>query len=382
MKGLIRIFLPLCICSFIAFGISTAVLGVNGSYAELSDTSGEGSTTTLEGEFDSIDIDAGACKLVLKPHSESYARVTVDGQNYGRVNARISGGTLEIYNEWNGPFDWIRRLFDGSMFNAFNSTVTVLVPDRIYEDLDVSVGGGSVNLDGVAATIVNLSVGAGDLKYTNPGVKAEYLDIHVSAGSLRAYNAVTENYCINVSAGNAEVYSLTGSGDITVSAGSANVQFAELNGDCNVEVSAGGAVLGIPEDASALIECNKSAGEIKINACGVNKKAEDGETITLNGGRNSVIYADVSAGNIRIVNTTSDNTTAVVTAVGVVEVGEDTPVEVAEVDIYTPATSISAPEFPSAPEAPKAPSAEEVGDIVGAAVERAMTEVSEALGNL
>lgn len=367
MKVLIRIFLPLCIFSFIAFGISTAVLGVNPdvSYSELSGTSGEISTTTLEGEYDSIRVEAGASRVVIKPHSEGYTRVTVDGQNTTRVNVKISGGELKVYNEWQNPGDWIKRLFDGSMFTPA-AKVTVLVPDKVYEELKLYCGAGDVECSGVKSIKTKLDASAGEVRYTQPDMYTESIEIDVSAGSLKAYNVHTEKYDIDVSAGGAEVYGLTGKGKINVSAGSARAQFAELNGDCDVNVSAGEAVLDIPENASAKIECDKSAGDIKVNACGVNKTASDNETITLNGG-NFTIDADVSAGDIKIVSSE-----VTITAVDAVVISNN--------EVVTTATGIA--EVDPVEDVAEVAPVEAVGYEVQSAVEQAMADVSEALGNL
>lgn len=346
MKALIRIFLPLCIFSFVAFGISTAVLGVNpdNAWSELSGTSGEISTTTLEGEYDRIKVEAGASKVLIKSHSENNTRVTVDGQNITRVNAKINGGELKIYNEWQNPGDWFKRLFDGSMFTPA-AKVTVLVPDKVYEELKLYCGAGDVECSGVKSIKTKLDVSAGEIRYTQTDMYTESIEIDVSAGSLKAYNVHTEKYDIDVSAGGAVVYGLTGKGDVNVSAGSATVYFDELNGDCDVDVSAGDATLYIPEDASANIKCKRSAGDIKINACGVNNTASDNENITLNGGEYK-IDASVSAGSIKIGNNSGSNSNAVTTATEPVE-----PVE-------------------------------SVGDAVESAVAQAMSEVSDALNNL
>ena len=350
MKGLIRIFLPLCIFSFVAFGISTAVLGVNpdNSWAELSTTSGENSTTTLEGEYDRIKVDAGASKVAIKPHSENYTRVTVDGQNITRVNAKISGSELKIYHEWQNPGDWFKNLFDGNMFTP-SAKVTVLVPDKVYEELKLYCGAGDVECSGVKSIKTKLDASAGEIRYTQPDMYTESIEIDVSAGSLKAYNVHTEKYDIDVSAGGAVVYGLTGEGDINVSAGSATVYFDELNGDCDVDVSAGDATLYIPEDASANIKCRRSAGDIKINACGVNKTASDNENLKLNGGEYE-IDACVSAGGIKIANNSDSNNNAVTTATN----------------------SSVAPVEP----------VEKVGDAVESAVVQAVSEVSSALDDL
>lgn len=360
MKVLIRIFLPLCILSFIAFGISTAVLGVNPdvSYSELSGTSGEISTTTLEGEFDSIDIDSGASKVTVKSHSEDYVRVTVEGQNYAKVNAKISGGTLKVYNEWNGSWDWLNRLFTGELFNSAAAKITVLVPERVYENLDIYCSSGTVVCDGIKALDVNLKLSSGAVKYKQPDMfTAESIDIKVSSGQMNAYNVQTLEYDIGVSSGNVYVGGLSGSGDISVSSGSVNASFVQLNGNCGIDVSSGDVNVYIPDNASADIQCSRSSGKIRVAAFGVDKFAADGETIQLNGGDYN-IDVDVSSGSVSVVDgemAASANDIVIDTNGGIV----------------TTATGI----------AEVAP-VEAVGDEVQSAVEQAMADVSEALGNL
>lgn len=354
MKVILRLFLPLCIFSFIAFGISTAVLGVNSdfSFSELSETSGEnGTTTTLEGEFNRIKVDVPACNMLIKPHSENNARVTVNGQNHGKLNAKISGGTLKIYTDWNGnPFGWLERLFKGDLFYGNEVTVTVLVPDKYYEELKIGVGAGTAICEDVAARNVKLDLSAGDLKYTQPdGYKAENVDIHVSAGNLYAFNVKTREYMIDVSAGGAVVYGLSGSGKIDVSAGSAKAQFDYLDGDMDIDVSAGEAIIGLPYGASATIDCDKSAGDIIINidedygaehhhgASSGDKYAADGEKVRINDGT-YLIDAHVSAGDIKIIDSDrfqpqSDVIDSVVitgttAATSIAAVSEKSPVEV------------------------------------------------------
>ncbi len=363
MKALIRIFLPLCIFSFIAFGISTAVLGVNPYYAnsELSATSGETSTTTLEGEFSSIDIDTGAGKVTLKPHSENYVRVTVDGQNYAQVNAKISGGTLKVYSEWGSGLNWFKRLFSGELFNSTTARVTVLVPERVYDNLEIYCGSGTVVCDGIKALDVNLDSTSGAVKYKQPdNFTAESVGIEVASGQMNAYNVQTLKYDIGVSSGNVYVSGLSGTGDISVSSGLVNVSFVELNGNCEVDVSSGDVNVYIPDNASADIQCSKSSGIIRVAAFGVDKYAKDGETIQLNNGEYN-IDIDVSSGSVSVVDgemaapakdiTIDTNDGIATTAVAVTGVAYVDPVE-------------------------------SVGDVVGSAVEQAMDEVSSALDNL
>ena len=179
------------------------------------------------------------------------------------------------------------------------------------------VGAGSLVSDGIQAKDIYLNVGAGSMTYTQPaGFRADHISADVSAGSLIAKNMAAGNYEVDVSAGSANIYGLTGSGSADVSAGNARLQFAELNEECNVDVSAGDVTLDIPEDSSAKFICDKSAGDIRIMVGGENRHADDGDIISINGG-GTTVNLSVSAGDIKVLNSTSSSVeigTAVVSA--------------------------------------------------------------------
>lgn len=304
MKIVLKIFIPLCVLSFIAFGISVAVLGTNripeGAVSEVifSDTA---STYVINDSFTSIKADIGAHKLTIQPWSESAAQVTVNGTYTDGISAGVSGDTLNIRTEWSWGGDWFSRLISG---NAFDTEVLVMVPEKTYKKLELHTGAGSLKSDRVAAEMVYLDVGAGKLEYEQPeGYKAQYINTDVSAGTLSANNALTAEYRIDVSAGSADISGLTGGGNINVSAGSAYVKFADLDYLCYVDVSAGEAIIDIPEKASAKFICDKSAGDIHILAGGENRHAGDGDVISINGGSIDVDLS-VSAGSIKVVSST------------------------------------------------------------------------------
>lgn len=307
MKVILRLFIPLCIFSFIAFGISVAVLGMDHSSTSeyVIDEiviSGEQRTFEVTESFTDIKIDIGAYKLSVKPWSEDTTKIIISGSDGGNIKTSVFGDTLSITTEWKWNGEWFKNLLSG---NVFDTQVQVFVPDKTYDNLDLHVGAGAITSDGVSADHVTLDVSAGKLNYIQPeGHRAEFIMFDVSAGDLVAKNAAASAYSVEVSAGDAEIYGLTGSGGVDVSAGSARLQFAEVDGGCDVSVSAGDVVLDIPEDASVKFNCDKSAGDIKIMAGGVNTSAKDGDNYSINGGTYT-FDLDVSAGNIKVVNSTA-----------------------------------------------------------------------------
>ena len=76
-----------------------------------------------------------------------------------------------------------------------------------------------------------------------------------------------------------------------------------MSGECSVDVSAGDVTLDIPEDSSARFICDKSAGDIRIMAGDENRHADDGDVISINGGKTDVDLS-VSAGSIKVLSST------------------------------------------------------------------------------
>ena len=98
MKVVLRIFIPLCIFSFIAFGISVMFLGTqpitaDAAISELTISDSGANTYDITDSFTSIRADIGAYKLTIKPWSENKTQVTVSGDESSRIKAGVSGPT-------------------------------------------------------------------------------------------------------------------------------------------------------------------------------------------------------------------------------------------------------------------------------------------------
>lgn len=101
MKVVLRIFIPLCIFSFIAFGISVMFLGTqpitaDTAISELTISDSGANTYDITDSFTSIRADIGAYKLTIKPWSENKTQVTVSGDKSSRIKAGVSGDRLTL----------------------------------------------------------------------------------------------------------------------------------------------------------------------------------------------------------------------------------------------------------------------------------------------
>ena len=154
MKVLLRIFIPLGILSFIAFGISIPILGTNGDWDDSPKPIHATITPALAIPQHSsillmIDIDVGAYDCTVKPYSGSAVKFTVTGDTTHNIRAKISGDTLSVYHSgW--KFGWLRG------FDIFSWTSSikaeVLVPEQQYESLTVYTGAGNAVIKDITAT--------------------------------------------------------------------------------------------------------------------------------------------------------------------------------------------------------------------------------------
>lgn len=359
MKRLTVIFLPICIFSFIAFGVSvfffgTARRGRSTSTAEIVDI-GESvvylQPGSLNEQYEHIKAYMALGDLVIEPSPDGQTMIYVDDNIKDYVTVDSSGSTLEINLDWSwDPKDtefWnnLQKLIRGEL----SGNVVVYVPDRTYSSVELDVGAGYITVHDIRAEDVDINVSAGTLYYGNPYDNIiDSLDIHVSAGECIIEGARTHEYDLTLSAGSLNIDGLSGEGDISVSAGVADIGYSSFEG-ADVDVSAGSLYMYLPSDSSAEIYCDKSAGSVTvITANGVSRSLGDDEVYTVGDGGHT-LKASVSAGSINIS----------------LAAGEYNIVDAVVIDSSSGVQTTTmwdtvwweVPEAPLAPEAPEAPRA-------------------------
>lgn len=302
MKHFIGFFLTLSIFSFIAFGISVAVLGTEPVTSALTSE-----YTELTGSYNDIEITTNFANIAIYPGDGDSTKIFTTERLAKSVSAEIKDDKLiikldhgaNIFNDFIGFFT---SLFDGGNKDC----VKVYVPNEIYDSLKVDSNAGSTEIIDIGAESVELDLSAGNLTYAQPeGAAAQELKVHLSAGNCTVYNAKSEKFDIDMSAGNIDVYGLCGAGDIDVSAGNGQINMAEVNGNINIDVSAGNLDLNMPDGVNATIGCDKSAGSVKVDYYDTSKDMNDSDKVVLGSGEYN-IFADVSAGDIKFTDNVKD----------------------------------------------------------------------------
>ncbi len=322
MKALLKIFIPMCVVSFIAFGISVAVFGTNDSSLS-SDM-----VTELTEDYDSIEIDVGVYDCDLRPGSGDITKVSVSGDNVDGIKANVSNGRLKVYTQKK----WFNFNF---LFWRSNTRVTVEVPEKIYNELQVGNTSGDTTVAGVSAKTVSLKSTSGSIKYDQPqGFTTEDFFINITSGEVVATNASTKNYKIRETSGSIDVSGLTGTGMIKLTSGDMNIAFLSLDGNCDFNMTSGNATLTIPDDASADIVCKKTSGTINVVTDNLIKNVSDNSTVRLGEG-GITINAKLTSGDLVIKDTKTTAGGDVNIAQTIVQDGFDVITEVVESNVDT-----------------------------------------------
>lgn len=318
MKAIVSTFLPICIFSFIAFGISVAVLGFESSTASAALGS---ETTVISDSYTNIEILSGGVNVSLYASDRSDTVIYADRSILGDVCAQVNGDTLVI--DCNRTIDSIKDIFS---FGNEMHTVEIAVPAMTYNTVQAQVNAGTTKILNVAAYVLDLKLNAGDLTYSAPeGYVTPSLTAEVNAGNCTIYNAASEIFSLELNAGNMDVYGLSGNGDIDSSAGNLTANFSRLDGDLNLDVSAGNIDLNLPVDISAQIECDATAGEVSVKHSDTRESLDDGDTVVIADGTYGII-CNLTAGSVNITDNVKLKSAPAIPSAPAVEATETAPV--------------------------------------------------------
>ncbi len=305
MKYLVGFLLPLCIFSFIAFGLSVAILGTGEVPETQSMEESIKTSYVLGSDYSRIDLTNTSGDVKISPNTKDDTTIVVyGGDSKQNSTVKIEYDTLKI-ESMGGYFGFGKNGFNFSLdglLNLFKNDdyIHIYIPQKQYNSIVANNLSGSTTIVDIAAALTELSSASGDVTYVQPeDFKSERLDIGVTSGSCRVYNADTYSYKVGLTSGNVEVFALTGKGDVEVTSGNCTLNYESLNGDLSLDVSSGNIDINLPADISAEIFADIGAGNFDIDHGTLRRELDDEERITLNGGKHR-INAEISSGNILI----------------------------------------------------------------------------------
>ncbi|MBD5384573.1 MAG: DUF4097 domain-containing protein [Ruminococcaceae bacterium] len=341
MKKLFFSAIPICLVSFILFGITTAVMGTKSrsnhyetaNSAYLVDGSSYNQyideTVTSVGEWTldgavrpSVNLHTSGINayVVQSSDDEIHMRVATNNDSSVYVNAHTDGDTLDIEVcppnvIFDGTIDfgkifWLDDIFHGSP----NTEVIIAFPKLIYDELNIEHGSGTLMVDGFNAKSNDFDIGSGRFEFSkSEQFTADFFSVNVGSGTSIISNMQTRRYKIDLGSGHYDFNGLSGYGEIDMGSGSGSIAYSRFMGSeyddsgdsCNLNIGSGSLDLFFPDDEGCYLYTDIGSGSVNVNAYGVEKKLKQGsdaEGLVL-GDANRYYYIDMGSGRVNIYNT-------------------------------------------------------------------------------
>lgn len=207
--------------------------------------------TILDNSIINLDIDLDYTKLNII-NSDDYKVVT--NNKYLKINN--VNNTLKIEEE--------RKLFSKSFKN---SELTIYIPnDKIFQDIDIDTGAGSINMENISSEELNLDLGAGKvaINYLTVSRKA---DIDSGVGSLDIYSGSINNLNLDMGVGEVNIKGiLTGKNDIDAGVGSLNIELINSLNNYSIFIEKGLGKVSVNNiESKDDYSNNQGSNYIKIN---------------------------------------------------------------------------------------------------------------------
>lgn len=341
MKKLFFAAIPICLVSFILFGITTAIIGTksrpyygnvattvsaieggNNQYIDETVTSvGEWTLTDAVRPSVSLHTSGINAYVVQSSDDDIHMRATANNDSSVHVNVHTEGDTLDIEVcppnvIFDGVIDfgkifWLDDIFHGSP----NTEVIIAFPKLIYDELAIEHGSGTLMVDGFNAKINDFDIGSGRFEFSkSEQFTADMFSVNVGSGTSIISNMQTRRYKIDLGSGHYDFNGLSGYGEIDMGSGNGSIAYSRFMGSehddcgdvCHLNIGSGLLDLYFPDDEGCHLYTDIGSGIINVNAYGVEKKfthSSDDDELSLGDVNDRYYYVDMGSGKVNIRNT-------------------------------------------------------------------------------
>lgn len=332
MKKLFFAAIPICLVSYILFGISIAIMSTkryngsvaNSSYAVSYDygmvtyidetVSGTGKWT-LEDVKPNVTLQTSGVKAYVIQSVDEYIHLYVNGNNIA-VKAETESNTLEL--EIHPPeitfgdiINFGQILWNEDIFHGSPSAEAVIAfPKLIYDSLEIQHGSGTLMVDGFNAADNDFDIGSGRFEFSKSDQYfANHFDINLGSGSAIINNMQTRAYRINIGSGSFDFNGLSGCGSIDMGSGKGNIAFYENTAQYSgrLDMGSGNLTVFLPDEYGCALDMDIGSGSIDIDAYGKKATFKDDDYTELGNddGSGSSFEIDMGSGKVYIRNTSA-----------------------------------------------------------------------------
>lgn len=338
MKKLFFSAIPICLVSFILFGITVAFMGTKfyggdtvgiGGYNDYGtvtfidqEVSGTGEWTLTDVVEPNVTLRTSGVKAYVIQSVDECIHLRVNGNRIA-VKAESNGDALElevhppeitfsdIINF--GQILWSEDIFHGSP----SAEVVIAFPKLIYASLNIQHGSGTLMVDGFNAANNDFDIGSGRFEFSKSDqYTADYFDIDIGSGSAVMSNLQSRRYNIDLGSGYYDLSGLSGYGEIDMGSGKGSIAYStfmgiryDYSGDvCRLNIGSGLLDLYFPDDEGCRLYTDIGSGSIIVDAYGVQKKfthGSDEDELILGDENDRYYHIDMGSGKVNIRNTST-----------------------------------------------------------------------------
>ena len=343
MKKILSVAIPVCIISYILFGLSVMILGK--SYSSSGSTyidqvnsgtyydgyrviferevtgygDGNKNSWKINNDFPNIHINSAGAKTVIEQWDENQISVeaSVPANQKINVSAYYTGDDTDLVITVTPPnvsfidgitefgvINWLEDIFSYSG----DVVVTIKFPKTIYDSLTIQQGSGSLSISELYARQNNITIGSGSFEYDKDVLfEADSFNVDLGSGSAVIKNMRTKSYVIDLGSGRLECTGLSGTGVLDMGSGKCSLYYADFNGDTNVDMGSGALSLYLPSNANLSLKTDIGSGAVTVKALGVDKRltiADNDDVVLLGNGEGPTLSIDMGSGSIQILDST------------------------------------------------------------------------------
>lgn len=200
-----------------------------------------------------LELELGAGEFIIREKEVSDGVIDIDVEGVGKCTNYVKNGTLYVEG-----FKSIHVIGNSISTNR----ITLEIPaDMSFDEIDVEIGAGVMEISDLKAREFDAAIGAGELTMEN--IEANEFSTEIGAGSLNAENVSTQNADVTVNLGEC-IYNGTISGNLEAECDMGSMEFY-LNGR--------------EEEHNYEIECaagNIEVGSLSFTALGAEKMINNG----------------------------------------------------------------------------------------------------------
>lgn len=162
----------------------------------------------------------------------------------------------------------------------FRASLTVELPKKEWDSIEVKVGSGNAKVEDIAGMDIRVGAGSGNIRLTE--AKADKIDVHTGSGNITAEEFEAEQLQFQTGSGNvkltdgwANLKGQTGSGNI-------KVELDELTHDAELRAGSGNVTVNLnnaPESLAIDYHANSGNGRIKWDGVKYDEKSERGNLL-------------------------------------------------------------------------------------------------------